>query len=98
MARKASSFRAVQSAVEAMFDHAFDAGYNMHVMAMMWRAEPSVHTIERMVLAGPDNSGFRRLYELGLVDRSLEQIVIDHSPQFRRSAVTSARLRLARIN
>lgn len=61
----------------------------------MWRADPTLSMLERMVITGDIQTGLSRLAELDLLDYSVEQMVIDHSNN--RSIIAAAVWRLEQV-
>ncbi len=81
-------------------DHlAIKRGYTPSHFIKMWATDPSERTLARLVISGEIQSGFRRMVRTGLIDRSMEQGVIEFAPlfsppNFPRDVVDAAKFRL----
>ena len=75
-------------------------GYKAGHFIEMWMANRSERTLERLVISGEIQSGFARMVEIGLIDWSMEQGVINFAPLFTNPEVVDAakfRLNLVKL-
>jgi hypothetical protein len=85
----------VQKSVTSLIRVAAEHGYHPTRFIKMWDATPTISTLEKMVITGDIQTGFSKLAELGLLDYSVEKIVIDHSSN--RSVIAAAKWRLDQV-
>ena len=74
-------------------------GYRPSVFIDMMERYDGVQTAKRLIAAGDIQSGFRRLAEMGRLDLSMEQIMLEpeFAPLFTREELTAARWRLDQL-
>ena len=75
-----------------------EKGYNPHVFIRMRNQYGTIESISRLVVSGEEQSGFKRLKKLGLLDYSIEAAVLKFPKEFSSQAMECAEFRLRMIN
>ena len=96
-----SADRTASLGLEAFIDETLKLakarGYNPTIFSGMRQQYRTIEAIERLVLSGDIQSGFKRLQQLNLVDWTIEAAVTKFPDEFSRHARECAEWRLQQV-
>jgi hypothetical protein len=94
--------RLASPGLEAFIDEALRLskarGYIPTIFVGMRHQLGTIDAIERLVQSGDLQSGFKRLKQLGLIDWTIESVVIRFAAEFSNNARQCAEWRLKQVN
>jgi hypothetical protein len=93
---KEASF-GLESFVDECMKRARAAGYHATVFSGMRRRHGTIEAIEKLVLSGDIQTGFKKLETLNMLEWSLEQAVLNFPAEFSRNARECADFRLRQV-
>jgi hypothetical protein len=87
----------LEAFIDRMLELAKPRGYVPTIFISMRRQYGTIDAIERLVQSGDIQSGFKRLRQLGLLERTIEAAVTKFPNEFSRHARECAEWRLRQV-